>query len=55
MYILELKSIITEINNSICGINSKSDTFEERINELEDESEENMDIEAQREIKDRKY
>ena len=46
--ILELKSTITEINNSLEGLNSKVEE-EERINELEDKSFEIIQSEYQKE------
>lgn len=48
MEILELKSGITEIKNSLEGLNSGFELAEERINKLEDKSVETMQAEEQR-------
>ena len=45
--ILEVKNIISEISNSIDGLNSTLDTAEERISKLEESSVENNYIESQ--------
>ena len=47
MEILEVKNIISEISNSIDGLNSILDTAEERISKLEERSVENNYIESQ--------
>lgn len=49
--ILEVKNIISEIGNSIDGLNSTLDTAEERISKLEERSVENKYIESQAEKK----
>lgn len=49
--ILEVKNIISEIGNSIDGLNSILDTAEERISKLEERSVENKYIESQAEKK----
>lgn len=49
--ILEVKNIISEIGNSIDGLNSTLDTAEERISKLEERSVENKHIESQAEKK----
>lgn len=51
MEILEAKNIISEISNSIDGLNSILDTAEERISKLEERSVENNYIESQAEKK----
>lgn len=48
MEILELKSGITEIKNSLEGLDSRFELAEERINKLEDKSIETMQAEEQR-------
>ena len=45
--ILEVKNIMSEISNSIDGLNSSLDTAEERISKLEESSVENNYIESQ--------
>ena len=45
---MELKSIITEIKNSLEGLDSRFELAEERINKLEDKSIETMQAEEQR-------
>lgn len=47
-----LKSIITEIKNSLDKFNNRLNTVEHKINELEDESKEHVETKAQREKKD---
>lgn len=42
MEIQVVKNIITEINNSTDGFNSRLDTAEERISKLEERSAENI-------------
>lgn len=51
MEILEVKNIISEIDNSIDGFNSRLDTAKERICKLEERSVENIQVESQRERK----
>lgn len=46
-----MKNIISEISNSIDGLNSTLDTAEERISKLEERSVENNHIESQGEKK----
>lgn len=47
MEILELKSAITEIKNSLERLNSRFELAEERINKLEDKSVETMQAKEQ--------
>lgn len=49
MEVLELKNIVADTNNFIYGLNIKLDAFEERISELKDEVEEDIQTEAPRE------
>lgn len=49
MEILELKSTITEIKNSVGGLNSRIKETAERTSELEDETIEIAQFEQQRE------
>lgn len=48
-----MKNTITEISNSIDGLNSRLDTAEERISKLKERSVENSQIESQGEKKKR--
>lgn len=51
MEILEVKTIISEVNNPIDGFNSRLGTTEERICKLEERSVENIQTESQGEKK----
>lgn len=52
MIILELKSMITEMKNSLNGFNSKLNVIPEYISELEHKSRESIQYEEQREKRD---